>query len=111
MINYSIVDVKQPAEGEEGLSFCVVVHDDATREGQIFVYENLTFSEGEDGNLECGVNMTKLLPGSGIQNLDEISDEEQEFMQELLSQMVEDFVQEAINKAEAVVAEEASQNP
>ena len=99
MVKYTIVDVKQQND-DDSLSFCVVVNEDPAREGQVFVYENVTFAESEDGSLECGVNMTKLIPGSGILQLEQISDDEQQFMQDLLMQLVEDFVTDAVARAE-----------
>lgn len=95
-MNYSIVDVKQ---AEEEISFCVVVNDDPDRKDIVYVFEDVRFIDTPDGGLEIGVNMAKLTPGSGVSKADEIPEAEIEFMQNLLTLMIEDFVDQAAESA------------
>ncbi len=94
-MKYNIVDVKQ---SETELSFCVIV-DDELQKDVVFVFEDVQFLEGEDGNLEIGVNMSKLIPGAGIRSADDMDDKEVMFMQDLLTEVINDFIMGATDRA------------
>lgn len=95
-MKYSIVDVKQ---SETELSFCAVV-DDPLQKDVVFVFEDVQFIENDEGALEIGVNMSKLIPGAGIRGAEAMDDKEVAFMQDLLTEMINDFITGAVDRAE-----------
>lgn len=97
-MKYEIVDVKNDEAGV--LSFCAVV-DEPGHEDMVYVFEDVQFGEvADDGDMEISVNMGKLIKGSGIRVADELTSHETEFMQQLLSLMVQDFIESSLKSAD-----------
>ena len=85
---YQIVDVREGAE----LSFCVVVAG-AEHEDKVYVFENLEMHMPDAGSdIEVGVNMSIISKTGATRDEISMTDADRNFMQELLTCLVTDFM-------------------
>lgn len=99
--DYAVIGVKPGEDDDSGITFAVVLRNMPEYEKHVFMFENLTFINEEDGDdVMIGVNFAHLEPG-GIRRQCKVDmkPEVEAMMIEMVQQISEDVLKKAIDYA------------